>query len=136
MKVRAFVRAGTGNAVTLQPLTTLRLERLQTSVLVALFDGVPDRVTCEEPHHGVTFGVDRSGANAFRLAVRAPDGSAVAGATPMAVPFRQGSRGVVAIAELRRRLHAQNIANPAQVIAQTGAGAFAVSVLDPPHRVA
>jgi len=134
MEVRAFVRAGTGNVPALQPLNTLRLERLQTSVLVALFDGVPDRVTCEEPHHGVTFGVDRSGANAFRLAVRGADGSAVAGATPVAVPFRAGGRGVVAMAELRRRLHAQNVANPAHVIAQTGAGAFAVSVLDPPWR--
>jgi len=134
MEVRAFVRAGTGNVPALQPLNTLRLERLQTSVLVALFDGVPDRVTCEEPHHAVTFGVDRSGANAFRLAVRGPDGSAVAAAAPVAVPFRAGGRGVVAMAELRRRLHAQNVANPAHVIAQTGAGAFAVSVLDPPWR--
>jgi len=134
MEVRALAREGSGGAVTWQPLTTLRLERLQTSVLVALFDGVPDRVTCEEPHHGVTFGIDRSGANAFRLAVRGPDGSAVTGAPPVAVPFRAGGRGVVAIAELRRRLHAQNVADPARVIAQTGPGAFAVSVLDPPWR--
>jgi len=134
MEVRAFVTAGAGNAAALQPLNTLRLERLQTSVLVALFDGVPDRVTCEEPHHGVTFGVDRAGPNAFRLAARGPDGSAVPGAPPVAVPFRAGGRGVVAIAELRRRLHAQSVANPGHVIAQSGPGAFAVSVLEPPWR--
>ena len=34
-------------------LTTLRLERLSPSVLLALFDGVPALVWCEEPHHGV-----------------------------------------------------------------------------------
>jgi hypothetical protein len=37
-------------------LRTLRLELLSPSVLLALFDGVPQLVWCEEPHHGVQFG--------------------------------------------------------------------------------
>ena len=38
-------------------LRTLRLELLSPSVLLALFDGVPQLVWCEEPHHGVQFGL-------------------------------------------------------------------------------
>jgi hypothetical protein len=132
LEVRAFTRSSPDAEPT--PLPTLRLERLQSTVLVALFDGVPDLVWCEEPHHGVAFGVEILGPNAFRLRVRSADGRAVAGASPVAVPFRAGGRRVLAVAELRRRLHARHLADPGHVVSQTGPAAFALAVLSPPWR--
>jgi len=132
LEVRAFTRPSPDAEPT--PLQTLRLERLQSTVLVALFDGVPDLVWCEEPHHGVAFGVELQGPNAFRLRVRAADGREVAGAPPVAVPFRAGGRRVLAVAELRRRLHARHLADPGHVESQTGPAAFALAVLSPPWR--
>ena len=36
----------------------MRLEQLAPSVLLAIFDGVPEIVHVDEPRHGVQFGVD------------------------------------------------------------------------------
>lgn len=130
MEVRAFRNAG-GAPV---PLATLRLEQLQATVLVALFDGIPDVVWCEEPHHGVALGIPVGGPGAWRLVTRDASGLPVPGAPASAVPLRAGGRRVVAVAELRRRLHARHLADPAHVPPQTGSAAFAISVLAPPWR--
>jgi hypothetical protein len=130
MEVRAF-RTQSGARV---QLATLRLERLQETILLALFDGVPDLVWCEEPHHAIVFGFATAGAAAFHLTTRGPDGLPVAGASDVAVPLRAGGRRVVAVSELRRRLHARSVADPAHVPPQTGAAAFALAMLAPPWR--
>jgi hypothetical protein len=130
LEVRAFRKIGGVST----PLRTLRLERLQETVMIALFDGVPDAVWCEEPHHGVAFGIPVSGPGASTLATRDATGLPVPGAPSTSVPFRAGNRRVVAIAELRKRLHARHAADPARVPEQSGAAAFAVAVLAPPWR--
>ena len=43
-----------------QIVPLLRLERLSPSILIALFQGVPQLVWCEEPHHGVQFAISET----------------------------------------------------------------------------
>lgn len=130
LEVRAFRRGDAGVVA----LPTLRLERLQETVMVAMFDGVPDLVWCEEPHHGLPFGVPTSVPGAWRVPVRDASGARIAAAADVAVPARAGGRRVVAVAELRRRLHARHVADPSHVPAQTGSAAFAISIVAPPWR--
>jgi hypothetical protein len=52
------VIAGTAGGTTV-PL--LRFDIVQPNVMVAIFNGVPDTVTIEEPHEGLAFGVDEAG---------------------------------------------------------------------------
>jgi hypothetical protein len=142
MDVRAFDRElelyPDEQEMTAASLQTLRLERLSPAVLIALFDGVPRLVWCEEPHHGVQFGV-RVDAGTVDLARRTVIGQAEDEAVhpPIDVPFRSGDRRVIHAVELRRRLeHARTTPPPAepQMPAQQGSADFAVEVLQPPWR--
>ena len=122
MEVRAF----TGPDARTQ-LPTLRLERLSPAVLLALFQGVPGLVWCEEPHHDIQFGIETQGEQLF-VFQRQPDGTNKTGTLP--VPVRAGNRRVVAVAELRKLLAALPDPKPAQ----TGAAGFAIQMLDLPWR--
>ena len=126
MEVRAFTGPDART-----PLPTLRLERLSPAVLLALFAGVPGMVWCEEPHHGVQFGVENQGGhqggNLF-VFQRQPNGANKTGTVP--VPVRVGNRRVVAVSELRKQLAAQPDPKPAQ----TGAAGFAIQMLALPWR--
>jgi hypothetical protein len=116
-------------------LTALRFERLSRSVLIVLWRGVPDRVEIEEPHHGVQFGLNPEANGTYSIFLRKPDGTQImTGNAPVSVPvpMRQGTRGVVHVSELRRRLEDQRVNHFPAAIAQTGSAAFGVSVLDPP----
>jgi hypothetical protein len=136
-------------------LTLLRLERLAPAVLIALFAGVPDRISLEEPHHGVQFGA--SGTTLGQLAVqrRRPDGRVsppedtlgTPDAKPPEIPIalRDDALRVVEIAALRKLLSYEtdlrdpprNVDDPANMIGmplQTGSAAFATELLVPPWR--
>jgi hypothetical protein len=129
LEVRAF--AGEGQ------LRTLRLERLAPAVLLALFEGLPTRVDLEEPHHGVQFGVTANPEGRLMVTVRQADGRAIRDGqdTPRLrpVPVRVADRRVVAVAELRRGLHADRATEP-RLPRQTGSGNLAVALLNPPWR--
>jgi hypothetical protein len=142
MDVRAFDREldlyPTADQMDAAKLTTLRLERLSPSVLIALFDGVPRLVWCEEPHHGVQFGIRVDGGT-VELARRTAAGQAEdeTAHPPVEVPFRVGGRRVIHATELRRRLeHTRTTPPPAEPMmpAQQGSADFAVEVLQPPWR--
>ena len=115
-------------------LRTLRLERLAPAVLIALFDGVPELVWCEEPHHGVQFGVERRAGAGFAVPRRTPTGEREA-APPapelIPAPTRARKPRVLSIAGLRRELVK---AADGQMVAQTGSAALAVQLLDVPWR--
>ncbi|MCB9546848.1 MAG: hypothetical protein H6706_13470 [Myxococcales bacterium] len=123
-------------------LRTLRLERLSPAVLLVLFEGVPQLVVLEEPHHGVQFGVRRGAGDQPQIwlrrangrLMRNPDDSLVA---PVPVPMRPGGKNVVDVRALRAALDARKTA-PApggeHVPPQTGGGSFALGVLSPPYR--
>jgi hypothetical protein len=116
-------------------LRLLRLEVLSPSVLIALFEGEPQMVILEEPHHGVQFGVRHRGSG-LAVPLRDPTGQQVLvnnDSVRVAVPTRSAHRDVVRVAALRDALQAARAAHP-QAIAQNGAAAFAISVLDPPWR--
>lgn len=141
MDVRAYDRPIAEPYTTAAPevvarqLPLLRLELLAPSVMIALFEGEPQMVVLEEPHHGVQFGVRHRGAG---LAVPLRDGTGQQvrvgdDAVPVAVPMRRRHGDVVRVAALRDALAAARQAHPTAV-EQTGAGAFAISVLDPPWR--
>jgi len=132
MDVRAYNRVLPRNydpaAQTQFQLRTLRLERLSPGVLIALFEGVPEMVVCEEPHHGVQFGVHGSSGQ-FSVFRRGPDGTALGG-KDVNIPVRQANPNVLGIAALRRILKAQAPPLPDQ----TGSANFAVELLNLPWR--
>jgi len=124
---------------TAEQLRTLRLERLAPGVMFALFQGVPKMVMCEEPHHGIQFGVNDDQGALFQLR-RDATGNAIGGAAPdVAVPLRAGGRRVLHVTELRRRLEEARTggvgvpASPTMPV-QNGAGNFAIGMLDRPWR--
>jgi hypothetical protein len=113
-------------------LTTLRLELLSPSVLLALFDGVPELVWCEEPHHGVQFGFTLKNGAEFldrhmKSGATEPSGAAIA------VPMRPNAARVVAIRPLRRKIFALQAGDP-QLVPQTSSAAFAIELLNYPWR--
>ena len=141
MDVRAFntiIQPGTDvNQIPAdQMLPLLRLERLSPSILIALFQGIPKLVWCEEPHHGVQFAVSETRGGSVYIPARDATGALVLTASPIPVPFRNNSRRVIDVAELQRRVHQQegNPVPPQGWPAQTGAAGFAISVLNPPWR--
>ncbi len=135
-------------------LPLLRLERLSPSVLVALFQGIPTLVWCEEPHHNVQFGVEETASAQLFIPVRNESGHQVISAVPAAgttpqslsaadaqirLPMRTGGRRVIAVSQLRKDILAKEASLQAKYPAlllpkQTGAAGFAISVLNPPWR--
>lgn len=143
MEVRAFRQS--------RKLTLLRLERLSSSVLLAIFAGVADRVELEEPHHGVQFGVKGLEGRLVVLRRRAdgtlsnaedtlapPGGSQETGNVKLPVGLRDPELGVVEIAGLRRMLSQEadqrdpfTPDHPGMPV-QTGSAAFTIELLQPP----
>ena len=121
-----------------QQLPTLRLERLSPSVLFALFQGTPELVILEEPHHGVQFGVFQYGGG-FAINLRDAGGELIKDPMdtnkniPLRLPVRASNHRVVAVAELRKRLAQQRATHPTMP-EQKGGASFAISVLQPPWR--
>lgn len=106
LHVNAFRKSGSN----LIKLKVLRIERLAPAILVALFDGIPQRVEIEEPRSGIQFGArsDRfpdEAANTWWLDVR-DTATAVEldSGAKVQVPFRAGSAGVIHLTELAKRL--------------------------------
>jgi hypothetical protein len=111
-------------------LTTLRLERLSPSIMIAMFSGIPQMVTLEEPHHGVQFGLKVNEQQQFILEPRDATGQEIA-ATPIPVPMRSGNSRVVDVASLWTQLTQQ----PSPPLAPlSGSGSFALEALSPPFR--
>ncbi len=147
MDVRAFsgdVPVGI-DPVNIDPnlmLPLLRLERLSPSVLIALFRGVPKLVWCEEPHHGVQFGVEEEGQGHTFVPVRDAAGHVIISPniaqTQLPLPLRTGGRRVIAVSQLRKDIIKKDQDLSTQGLphlpAQTGAAGFAISVLNPPWR--
>ena len=116
-------------------LTSLRIERLAPAVIIALFQGIPELVILEEPHHGVQFGIRRDG-TAIKLPLRDAVGQQLqqAGrAITTEVPMRGANGSVVRVKALRDKLIAERATHPTMV-EQTGSASFAIAVLDPPWR--
>jgi hypothetical protein len=116
-------------------LTTLRLERLSPGVLIALFQGIPELVVLEEPHHGVQFGVKGDQNGGFSVLRRDNTGLALpqSPSQMIQVPVRNANPRVLGIAALRRVLMNPNPATPA-IPPQTGAASFAIELLNLPWR--
>jgi len=112
-------------------LPLLRLERLSTTIMIALFAGVPDRVELEEPHHGMQLGVLAED-GALAIAPRGPDGQQTSSALfPVAVRGTDPTLRVLEIAALRRDIIAR--ADPA-LPAQTGSAGLAIELMQPPWK--
>lgn len=108
-------------------IRSLRIERLSRSVLIALFDGIPQLVWLEEPHHGVQLGPVK-GEDGRIVRPRRADGIADPN-RQIPIPSRAADASVVDVRELRRRLQAA-----AAVPAQTGSAALALELLQVPWR--
>jgi hypothetical protein len=123
--------AWAANAAAVQ-LPTLRLELLSPSVLLALFDGIPQLVWCEEPHHGVQFGVvEPNEAGVFYLFRHEASGEIEPASQQVQVPVRAANPRVVAVQQLRNQLNA--LGDP-KLVPQTGSAALAVEMLQLPWR--
>jgi hypothetical protein len=115
-------------------LRTLRLELLSPSVLLALFDGTPELVWCEEPHQGLQFTVRpvfRALETLLLLDRRTVIGETEPGTAQVAVPVRAANSRVIAVQELRNRL---NRLNDPQLVPQTGSAALAIECMSHPWR--
>jgi hypothetical protein len=113
-------------------LTTLRLELLSPSVLLALFDGIPQLVWCEEPHHGVQFGFNLTDGTEY-LDRHTRDGAPEPTGAPIAVPMRGNAPRVVAISALRNQIHQLHASDP-NIIPQNSSADFAIALLNYPWR--
>jgi hypothetical protein len=110
----------------------LRIERLAPAVLLALVDGIPDRMVIEEPRQGIQFGVDAQedgGAGGrFAANVRDPATGRFTGTTAP-VPFRKDAPGVIDMTTLRERLIATGEVGPALDSAE-----YALQLLQLPYQ--
>ena len=115
-------------------MQTLRLERLSPSVLVALLPGNPELVWCEEPHHGVQFGVEATGGAVLFIPVRDASGHLVIrrqdnhadlpfADTQIPLPMRVGGKRVVAVAQLRQDIITKQAASAGEVSRRSAAAA-------------
>lgn len=119
-------------------LHLMRLEQLAPSVLLAIFDGVPEVVHVDEPRHGVQFGVDETGGSApgswsYTLTVRrnvAVNGDLTESTLPgdrLPVPFRANAPGVLDMSALQ-----------AAIVGKVGGAAtaseFALQMIRLPYR--
>jgi hypothetical protein len=138
MDVRAFDRVlpvgveAAGPEATGSQLRTMRLERLSPSVLLALFEGVPRLVWCEEPHHGIQFGaIEHDGQ--FLIVRRDREGILIPDTDMIQVPVRSANRQVVSVKDLRDSLRAAQALDN-RMVEQTGSANFAVAILNRPWR--
>jgi hypothetical protein len=129
-----------------QQLTTLRLELLSPGLMIALFQGVPQLVILEEPHHGVQFGVHLDNST-YKVYLRDATGHQIPVPPPnplpnpappvnywdIPLPVRASNTRVVHVTELRRQLNINRATVPT-AIPVTGSASFAIAVLDPPWR--
>jgi len=117
-------------------LRTLRLELLSPSVMLGLFEGVPQLVLFEEPHHGVQFGVTTI-SGAAQLDLRDAQGNQIKDShdqtQDIRVPVRSWNNRVIGVTALRDVLAQQRSTYPTMPL-QDGSANFAVEVLNPPWR--
>jgi len=117
-----------------EQLRTLRLERLGGTVLLALFDGVPELVVLEEPSHGLQLGVARDAADAPGLERRAGDGRALPATAGQLLPVPMRSDGrTLDLLSLRRALHMERATHPSMP-EQLGSADLAIELIAPPYR--
>jgi hypothetical protein len=118
-------------------LTTVRLELLSPSVMIALFQGIPQLVTIEEPHHFVVFGVHAGKDGTLEISLRDTLGNQILdgskNAIPQPVPFRSGNMRVIDVKALYNALATQQKSQPLMPVIN-GSAAFAIEALDPPFR--
>ena len=116
----------------------MRLEQLAPSVLLAIFDGVPEIVHVDEPRHGVQFGVDETGGSgpgdwSYTLTVRrnvAVNGDMTQSALPgdqLPVPFRANAPGVLDMSALQAAI-------TGRVGGTASASEFALQLIRLPYR--
>jgi hypothetical protein len=119
-------------------LQIMRLEQLSPSVLLVIFDGVPDIVHVDEPRHGVQFGVTEQATSApgnwsYRLPVRrnaAVNGDLRESTAPedqLGVPFRANAPGVIDMAALQGAI-------VAKISGAETASEFALQMIRLPYR--
>jgi hypothetical protein len=121
-----------------QQLTTLRLELLSPGLMIALFQGIPQLMILEEPHHGVQFGVHLNNSQ-FMVYLRDATGHQIPNPAQtgqyydVPLPVRSTNAQVVHVTALRRLLNSVRALAPG-AINITGSASFAIAVLDPPWR--
>ena len=127
---------GSAQAIAAQ-LLTLRLELLSPSVLLALFQGIPQLVTIEQPHHAAQFGVHIAPNGTFQIDLRNQQGQQILDGNnnpiPLNVPVRSGTSRVIDVKALYNGLFNAKNSNPGMP-AINGSASFAIEVLDPPWR--
>ena len=132
-KVPDNAEQGAGN-----PLHVMRLETLAPTVLLAIFDGVPEIVHVDEPRHGVQFGVDETGGSgpgnwSYTLTVRpnaAATGDLTEGPAPvdqLQVPFRANAPGVIDMSALQQAI-------VGKIGGTTSSSEFALQMIRLPYR--
>jgi len=123
LEVRGY--QGQGDKLSHKPLALLRLTRLSPTVMLALFDGVPDRVTLAEPREGIHFGVESGNA----VMLRALSGDDIGTETGASVTAQKSSNGILDIPDLLTQLES------ALSVSSLTPAQFALEILSTPERV-
>ncbi|MFY1623692.1 hypothetical protein ACN268_10840 [Micromonospora sp. WMMD735] len=124
----------------------LRLDRLSDTVLLALFDSVPDTVTLTEPWHGLHFGFDGGDGNdeggGGGLVLRRPDGTQLnarfpaAGQPGLHAAFtRPGDPSVLRVRDLADALQARLGELLPGTAVPMGSALFATELLASAHQL-
>lgn len=100
MSVQAFKTTSSTSA----PIGVLRCEAISTSVLIALFAGVPGLVQIGEPYVGTRFGVDAKNptqpeAGVYQVDLMDQMGGEIAN-SPLPIPLRSGGLRVIDVGQL------------------------------------
>ncbi|WP_405110614.1 hypothetical protein OG559_30810 [Micromonospora sp. NBC_01405] len=131
-----------------RPVPLLRLDRLSDTVLVALFDSVPDTVTLTEPWHGLHFGFGDGGGEGNGqgggggLVLRRPDGTELnarfpaAGQPGLHAAFtRPGDPSVLRVRDLADALQARLGKLLPGTTVSMGPALFATELLASAHQL-
>jgi hypothetical protein len=106
-------------------------------VMIAVFQGIPQLVTIEEPHHFVVFGVHAGAGGTPEISLRDTLGNQILdgsnNAIPQPVPFRSGNMRVIDVKALYNALATKQKSQPRMPVIN-GSATFAIEALDPPFR--
>ncbi|WP_433202227.1 hypothetical protein ACQP00_31965 [Dactylosporangium sp. CS-047395] len=121
-----------------EPVPLLRLDRLADTILLALFDGVPDTVTLTEPWHGLHFAFDADDG----VVLRRPDGTELGSRFPApgqpglhAAFTRTVDASVVRVQELAEAIDARLREVMPGIAVPMGSALFATELLAAAHRL-
>ncbi|MCC6967622.1 MAG: hypothetical protein IT391_15230 [Nitrospira sp.] len=128
---------GQGNR--LDPLQTLRIDRLSPEILFCLFNGKVTDIEITQPPEGLHFGAESQGNNVYKklhlrhIIPTERIGDQIAKNMDLTVPMRQGSSRVVNVQALAKQIE-QALRSEQAIDGECTSAEFAVQMVESPGR--